>query len=155
MVKLTTLGYLIKDNKTLMLHRIKKEGDIHKGKYNGLGGKFEPEESPEQCFIREVEEESGYIVKNPKLLGIITFPKFWHGEDTYVFVFSAKDFSGNIKESLEGDLHWIENDKLLNLPLNEGDYIFMPWIYENKPFFSAIFNYDENKKLLDWNVNFY
>ena len=136
-----------------MLHRIKKKNDVHEGKWNGLGGKFEQGETPEQCAIREVKEESGLLIKNPKLHGFITFPMFDGKKDWYVFVFSAREFGGELIDSHEGKLEWIPNDKLLELNLWEGDKIFIPWL-KNDKFFSAKFVY-ENGKLIEHNVDFY
>ena len=97
-MKLATLCYVINktDNSTLMIHRVKKENDYHEGKWNGLGGKFENGESPEECAIREVKEESGLDIKNPKLHGFISFPMFDGVEDWYVFVFTATEFDGEM-----------------------------------------------------------
>ncbi len=153
-MKLATLCYIKKDKKTLMLHRTKKKNDMHKGKWVGLGGKFEAGESPEECVIREVYEESGLILKNPCLKGILTFPKA-KGEkyDWRVFVFSANEFEGELIESPEGDLEWIDDIELLSLNLWEGDRISIKWL-NRKEFFSAKFIY-ENDVLVDYNVIFY
>jgi len=83
------------------------------------------------------------------MAGVLTFPKFWNGEDAYVFVFISSDFSGEIIDCVEGDLEWINKNEILNLNLHEGDYKFIPWILENK-FFSAKFNYGENKNLINY-----
>ena len=152
-MKLATLCYIIKDNKTLMIYRNKKENDYHEGKWNGLGGKFEQGESPEECAIRELKEETGLDVKNPVMKGFITFPKFDGVDDWYVFVFVIKEFKGELIDSPEGHLEWIENDKLTELNLWEGDAIFLPWLFQEK-FFSAKFNYD-NGKFVDYEVIFY
>lgn len=154
-MKLATLCY-VKDEtqkKTLMLHRIKKERDVHEGKWNGLGGKFELAETPEECVVREIEEESGLCIANPTLKGVITFPNFDGVDDWYVFLFVAKEFSGQLIESKEGNLEWIDDDKLLELNLWEGDRIFIPWL-ESGFFFSAKFVY-EDKKLVNHEVSFY
>ncbi len=154
-MKLATLCYVIdrKAKKTLMIHRIKKENDYHEGKWNGLGGKFEEGESPEDCAIREVLEESGLTIKNPKLHGFISFPLFDGKEDWYVFVFTADNFKGNIIDSPEGKLEWIENNKVTGLNLWEGDKIFLDWLYQDK-FFSAKFVY-KSGSLSDYEVHFY
>ena len=152
-MKLATLCYIQKDGKTLMLYRNKKENDYHEGKWNGLGGKFEPGESPEECAVREIEEESGLIVKNIKMKGFITFPMFDGKEDWYVFAFVIDEFEGELIDSPEGQLEWIPNDKLKELNLWEGDQIFIPWLFQEK-FFSAKFNY-EYGKFLDYTVEFY
>jgi len=152
-MKLATLCYLRKNNQTLMLHRIKKENDMHEGKWNGLGGKLEPGESPEECAIREIKEESGLDVVNPELKGVLTFPKFSKGEDWYVFLFVFTEFSGQLINSDEGHLEWIDNKNLLDLPLWEGDKIFLKWLNE-EIFFSAKFVY-RDEKLIEHSVVFY
>ena len=152
-MKLGTLVYLKQKGKTLMLHRVKKEQDFHEGKWNGLGGKLDPGETPEACAIREVKEESGLDLKALKLRGIITFPLFDQVDDWYVYLFTGTEFSGDLIDSPEGDLEWIDNDKLLDLNLWEGDYIFLQWI-EQERFFSGKFVYEE-KQLVDHSVVFY
>jgi 8-oxo-dGTP diphosphatase len=152
-MKLATLCYVRKDGRTLMIHRIKKENDIHKGKWNGLGGKFEPGESPEDCVVREVREESGLIIKNPVMKGFLSFPNFAHGEDWFAFVFVACEYEGDLREPSEGYLSWIPDDELLKLSLWEGDLIFLPWL-DRPGFFSAKFTY-ENGHLKDHEVSFY
>ena len=154
-MKLATLCYITdkKRNSTLMLHRIKKENDYHQGKWNGLGGKLNKGESPEECAIREIKEESGLTVKNPALKGFLTFPNFDGIDDWYVFVFTFDEFEGKLIDSPEGRLEWIPNDKLTSLNLWEGDKIFLDWIFSNK-MFSAKFNY-ENGDFVDYTVNFY
>ena len=139
---LATLCYLHQNNHILMLHRVKKENDIHAGKWNGLGGKFESGETPEECVIREVCEESGLTSRNPKLVGLLMFPNF-KGEDWYVFTFTAREFEGGLIESDEGHLQWIPDAQVESLPLWESDHVFLPWIREDK-FFSAKFVYEED-----------
>jgi 8-oxo-dGTP diphosphatase len=152
-MQLATLCYVIDKDKTLMLFRNKKSNDVHEGKWNGLGGKFEPGETPEECAIREVKEESGLVIKNPLLKGFITFPMFDGKKDWYVFLFTINNFSGKLIDSREGKLEWIPNNKLLELNLWDGDRIFIPWLFK-KDFFSAKFNYN-NGKFVDYSVNFY
>jgi 8-oxo-dGTP diphosphatase len=150
---LATLCYVKHNGKTLMVHRNKKPDDIHEGKWNGLGGKFEPGESPEECVIREVLEESGLSIQDPKLHGLLLFTNF-KGNDWYVFVFTAREFSGELTESSpEGRLEWVGDDKLTELNLWESDHIFLPWL-ENRGFFSAKFDYDGDKMLV-YEVNFH
>ena len=154
-MKLATLCYVTDNNKnvTLMIHRVKKQNDYHEGKWNGLGGKFDPGESPEECAIREIEEESGLKVKSVTMKGFITFPLFDGKEDWYVFLFTANEFEGKLIDSPEGHLEWIPNNNLTEINLWEGDKIFIPWLFEDK-FFSAKFNYD-NGKFVDYTVSFY
>ena len=121
-----------------MVHRNKKPNDIHEGKWNGLGGKFEAGEKPEECVKREVQEETGLVIQNPHLHGLLVFTNF-KGNDWYVFVFTAAEFTGELTESSpEGKLEWIDDDKLTSLNLWESDLIFFPWIKDGK-FFSAKF----------------
>jgi len=152
-MKLATLCYVTKENKTLMLYRNKKRNDYHEGKWNGLGGKFEIGETPEECAVREIKEEAGLTVKSLKLKGFITFPLFDGKEDWYVFLFVIDKFDGDLIDSPEGKLEWIDNDKLLELNLWDGDKIFIPWLFQEK-FFSAKFNY-ENGVYKDFSVEFY
>lgn len=143
----------MRDNQTLMIYRNKKENDYHEGKWNGLGGKFEIGESPEECAIRELKEESGLTAENLIMKGFITFPMFDGKNDWYVFVFVIDKFSGTLIDSKEGSLEWIPNEKLTELNLWDGDKIFLPWLFQEK-FFSAKFNY-ENGKFIDYSVQFY
>jgi len=152
-MKLATLCYVRQGGKTLMMHRIKKKNDMHQGKWNGLGGKFEPGETPEECASREIFEESGLQVRNLELKGLLTFPGFANDEDWYAFVFVAHDFEGELIESPEGVLSWIEDDKLFDLELWDGDRVFLKWL-DNPEFFSAKFNYIDGK-FMDYQVVFY
>lgn len=150
---MATLCYLKRDGKTLMVHRTKKENDMHMGKWNGLGGKFEPGETPEECAIREIYEESGLTVTSPILKGILTFPGFANDEDWYAFLFVAHEFEGELIDSPEGTLKWVDDKKLLELNLWEGDRIFLPWL-ERSSFFSGKFVYMDGR-LTDHEVVFY
>ncbi|MFH1195274.1 MAG: 8-oxo-dGTP diphosphatase [bacterium] len=150
---LATLCYVKKDGHTLMIYRNKKENDYHQGKWNGLGGKFEPGESPEDCVIREIREESGLQIRNPRMCGFINFPLFDTVNDWSVFLFTADDFDGELIDSPEGKLEWIPDKKLLELKLWDGDRIFIPWLFQDK-FFSAKFEYENGKMKKYW-VNFY
>ncbi|MEI7810834.1 MAG: 8-oxo-dGTP diphosphatase [Ignavibacteria bacterium] len=152
-MKLATLCYVKDKDRTLMLHRVKKQNDIHEGKWNGLGGKLEPGESPEECVVREVKEESGLTITAPKMHGLITFPAFDGFEDWYVFLFTADKFEGELIDSCEGNLKWINNDELFNLSLWEGDKIFIEWLFQDK-FFSAKFNYKDGR-LVDYQAAFH
>ncbi len=149
---LATLCYIKNDGCTLMLNRTKRPGDIHAGKWNGLGGKFEPGESPEECVLREVREEAGLEIAQPRLAGLLMFPGF-KGNDWYVFVFTAVEFSGELKENEEGYLRWIPDPELEDLPLWPSDHLFLPWIREGK-FFTAKFVY-AGDTFLSHSVTFY
>ena len=136
-----------------MLHRIKKVNDMHAGKWNGLGGKLLPGETPEACAIREVQEESGLTLINPVLRGVITFPGFNNDDDWYCFIFLGDDFTGELIDSPEGVLAWIDDDALFDLNLWEGDHIFIRWL-DVDGFFSGRFRYVDNQ-LVDHDVVFY
>lgn len=137
----TTLCHIEKDGKYLMLHRVKKKNDLNQNKWVGIGGKFEDKESPEQCNVREVFEETGLTLKDAAYRGIVTFVSDkWETE--YMHIFVAKNFSGEIKECDEGILKWIDKNELLTLPLWVGDKIFLKLINdENQPFFSLRLEY--------------
>lgn len=152
-MKLATLCYIRKDGHTLMLHRIKKAGDMHAGKWNGLGGKLEPGETPEECAVREIREEAGLKVTNPQMRGVITFPGFSNDEDWYTFLFLIDEFEGSLIDSPEGHLKWVPDSSLLDLNLWEGDRIFIPWL-EQPAFFSAKFIYKQGV-LVSHKVYFY
>jgi 8-oxo-dGTP diphosphatase len=143
-MKLATLCYVQREGQTLMLHRVKKKNDMHQGKWSGLGGKLESGESPEECAIREVEEESGLRCRNSRLRGVITFPAFDGVNDWYTFLFTMHDFKGELIDSAEGVLAWIDNSRLLDLNLWPGDRIFMPWLFQDR-FFSAKFTYEKGE----------
>ncbi len=152
-MKLATLCYVHHQGKTLMLHRVKKQNDVHAGKWNGLGGKVEPGESPEECVIREVKEESGLLLANPRLRGVLTFPEFSQGEDWYVFLFEATEFSGQLITSPEGDLAWIDDDRILELNLWSGDHIFLSAM-QTGHCLSGKFVYRDGT-LVDYHMNIY
>jgi 8-oxo-dGTP diphosphatase len=152
-MKFATLCYLRSGDKTLMVHRIKKQNDMHEGKWNGLGGKLEPGETPEECAIREIREESGLTVNTVLLKGFITFPNFDGVHSWYCFIFTAVGFEGEFIDSPEGRLEWIDNDKLKELNLWEGDRIFFDWLDQER-FFSAKFIYKDGK-LISHEVKFY
>jgi len=152
-MKLATLCYVRKGGKTLMLHRVKKREDVHEGKWNGLGGKFEQGESPEDCVKREILEEAGLKIRNPRLKGVLTFPDFAKEEDWYVFVFTASSFTGRLLDSDEGNLAWIKDGDLLKLNLWEGDRVFLP-LLKRRGHFSGKFHY-KNGRLAKYSVEKY
>ncbi|MBS3932763.1 MAG: 8-oxo-dGTP diphosphatase [Truepera sp.] len=152
-MKLATLCYLRRDGHTLMLHRTKKPGDYHQGKWNGLGGKLRPGESPEECLHREVLEESGLTVEAATLRGLITFPNFDGIDDWYCFIYTVEQTSGQLSESPEGELRWIPDRELLSLNLWEGDRVFIPWLFQDK-LFSAKFIYEQGE-FKSYQVTFY
>lgn len=140
----TTLCHIEKDGKYLMLHRVKKENDLNKDKWVGIGGKFEDMESPEECNIREVYEETGLTLKSARYCGIVTFVSDkWETE--YMHIFHSDSFSGEVRECDEGVLEWVDKKELLELPLWEGDKIFLRLIDEKSPFFSLKLVYEGEK----------
>lgn len=150
---LTTLAYLRTDTQTLMLRRPSKKGYEKGGSYNGLGGKFNPGESPEECLRREVFEEAGIIVEDFELKGHVTFPGFFDGTDCYMYVYIVTKWSGEPVASDEGSLEWHDTDKLTDLPLYAGDRVFLPWL-EQERFFSAVLRYD-HYEFDSYEVTFY
>ena len=132
----TTLCYLERDGCYLMLHRIKKENDLNRDKWIGIGGKFEEGESPENCLLREVREETDLTLDSWRYCGIVTFVSDEWGTE-YMHLFHSEDFHGSLRECDEGSLEWIEKSALASLPdLWEGDRIFLRMMENNEPFFS-------------------
>lgn len=154
MVQLATICYIDNGREFLMLHRNKKPNDIHQGKWIGVGGKLEAGETPQDCAKREVFEETGLVVTDLSLKGIITFPLFTPDCDWYTYVFKVTGFEGELIECPEGDLEWVPYDQVLSKPTWEGDWHFQSWLLEEKPFFSAKFVY-EDEQLVDYEVDFY
>lgn len=152
-MKVASLCYVRDQRRTLMIHRVKKANDMHQGKWNGLGGKLIAGETPEECARREIMEESGLHVGKLELKGFLTFPRFANEEDWYVFVFVAGQPSGELIDSAEGDLEWIDDSDLLSLNLWEGDRVFIPWL-DRRGYFSAKFIYDYGR-YVDHQVVFY
>ena len=191
--ELTTLCYIERDNKYLMLHRVKKQNDINKDKYIGVGGHFEYGESPDECLLREVKEETGLILLSYRPRGIVTFI---YGDPNipeervveYMHLYTADRFessSGRVDEDElsnredgalsdvgeekpanddvvddyrlpecdEGELIWIDKDKVYNLPVWEGDKIFFRLLEEREDYFSLKLVYDEDGKLLESVIN--
>ena len=137
----TTLCYLERDGQYLMLHRVKKKNDVNHDKWIGIGGKFEAGESPEDCVLREVREETGLTLTDYKYRGIITFVQ--NGTDTeYMHLFRATGWTGEMRTDCEeGELAWIGKSDLLALPIWEGDKIFLRLMDTDRPFFSLKLNY--------------
>lgn len=130
----TTLVYIERGNDYLMLHRTKKELDENRDKWIGIGGKFEPGESPDDCLLREVREETGLTLKSWRMRGIVTFVSDEWGTE-YMHLFTSDDYSGELISCDEGELEWIDRDRLSALPVWEGDRIFLRLIREDVPFF--------------------
>ena len=145
---LTTLCYIEQDGKYLMLHRTVKKNDVNKDKWIGVGGHFEADESPEECILREVKEETGYTLTSYRFCGIVTFVS-GNGVTEYMHLFTADGFEGEPIACDEGELEWVDIDKIESLHIWEGDKIFFRLLRENRPFFSLKLSYDENGILLD------
>ena len=138
----TTLIYIENDSKYLMLHRTKKEHDCIKGKWIGIGGKFNETESPEECVVREVKEETGLTLLSMEYRGIVTFVSDGNFTE-YMHIFWSKDFSGTLCECDEGELEWIEKSKMNALPHWKGDEIFLNLLELRVPFFSLKLVYEK------------
>lgn len=139
-MKLTTLCYIEKDNKYLMLHRTKKQNDANHDKWIGVGGKFEADETPQECLLREVYEETSLTLTSYSLRGIVTFiSDEWETE--YMFLFTSGEYEGEISDCNEGELVWIEKNEIMNLNLWEGDKIFLKLLTEDVGFFSLKLRY--------------
>ena len=134
-MKNTSLCYIERGDSYLMLHRVKKSNDENHDKWIGIGGKFEEGESPEECMRREMLEETGLTAKSWQYRGIVTFVSDEWGTE-YMHLFKCSDYSGEIKDCDEGVLEWIKKDKLLSLPIWEGDKIFLRLLDTDCPFFS-------------------
>lgn len=137
----TTLCYIERGDEYLMLHRVKKENDINRDKWIGLGGKFEEDESPEECLLREVYEESGLRLTSWRYRGIVTFVNTKCSSE-YMHLFTADGFDGTIGPCDEGELEWIKKSEMMKLTLWEGDRIFLRLLDSNEPFFSLKLSYD-------------
>jgi len=134
---LATLGYIQKGNKTLMIHFTKP--GMSYDKWNGIGGKMDQGESPEDCFIREAYEDTGLKIKDPKLRGFLSFPAIYEDEDWNVFVFTTTEFEGEpFKKTREGTLHWIKNNKIKDLKLWGDDDYWLHLLNQNR-FFTGKF----------------
>lgn len=141
---MTTLCYIEKEDSYLMLHRIMKKEDVNKDKWIGVGGHFENGESPEECLLREVKEETGLTLLAYQFRGIVTF--VLNGEQSeYMCLYTATEFEGNITNCDEGVLEWVKKEKLFSLNLWEGDKIFLRLLQENIPFFSLKLEYEGDK----------
>lgn len=137
---LTTLCYMEKGNQYLMLHRVKKEHDINKDKWIGVGGKFEDKESPEDCLLREVREETGLTLTSWKFRGIITFVTDRY-ETEFMHLYTADGWEGEMIECNEGNLEWLDKKEVFNLKVWEGDKIFFWLMQYDAPFFSLRLEY--------------
>ena len=152
MTGVSTLCYIEKDGKYLMLHRTVKKNDVNKDKWIGVGGHFEADESPEECLLREVKEETGYTLTSWKYRAIVTFVS-GDGVTEYMFLFTADGFTGEQIACDEGELKWVDKKEIDRLNLWEGDKIFFRLLEESEEFFSLKLIYDGNGKLLKAMLN--
>ncbi len=148
--RMSTLCYIQRDDKYLMLHRVKKENDINKDKWIGVGGHFEEGESPEECLVREVGEETGYKLTDYSFRGIVTFVYGALGEEVveYMHLFTGENVKGEPKPCDEGVLEWIPKKDVMKLDLWEGDKIFLKLLDEKSGFFSLKLVYNEKTQLI-------
>ncbi len=137
---MTTLCYIEAEDSYLMLHRVSKKNDVNKDKWIGVGGHFEEGESPEECLLREVREETGLTLTSWRFRGIVTFTQEGYGTE-YMCLYTADGFEGEIRECEEGVLEWIKKDELLKLNLWKGDLIFLKLLKDDMPFFSLKLSY--------------
>lgn len=147
MAELSTLCYIERDGKYLMLHRNVKENDVNEGKWIGVGGHFEKDESPEECLLREVREETGYTLTSYRYRALVTFIS-GNGVTEYMSLFTADGFEGEPIPCDEGDLQWVEISRIGELNLWEGDRIFHRLLLEREEFFSLKLEYDGHDRLI-------
>ena len=141
----TTLCYVLRGDQVLMLHRVKKKNDINKDKWIGIGGKFEDQESPVDCLLREAREETGLTLTSWQCRGVITFLTEKPEEGEYMYLFTADGFEGQITDCNEGDLQWVSREFMDSLPKWEGDQIFLDLIWQDAPFFLLTLRYDRGR----------
>lgn len=140
----TTLCYIEQDDRYLMLHRVKKENDLNKDKWIGVGGGFEDGESPEECLLREVREETGLLLPDYRFRGIVTFVSdTWETE--YMHLFTADAFTGTLGECSEGVLEWVPKAEIPSLPIWEGDRIFLQLLAQDSPVFLLKLSYQGDR----------
>lgn len=149
-MKLTTLCYIEKEDKYLMLHRVKKVNDINHDKWIGVGGKFEEGESPEECLLREVKEETGLTLKKFRFRGIVSFISNEY-ENEYMHLFTATEYEGDMIECDEGELVWVPKKNIKDLKIWEGDKIFFRLLDEDCGFFSLKLRY-EGEELVETEI---
>lgn len=140
----STLCYCLAGDQVLMLHRVKKKNDINHHKWIGIGGKFEKDESPEECLLREAKEETGLTLTSWRCRGVVTFLNT-QCEGEYMYLFTADGFTGDLTDCPEGDLQWVSRDFLDALPTWEGDKIFLDLLWQDAPFFLLTLRYDGDR----------
>ena len=140
----STLCYLERGGEYLMLHRVKKKNDVNHDKWIGVGGKFEEGESPEECLLRECREETGLTLTDWRYRGLVTFVSD-QAPTEYMHLFSAAAWTGTAHPCDDGVLEWIRKDRLLSLPMREGDRIFLELLDRDAPFFSLKLRYEGDR----------
>ena len=147
----STLCYILRGNDVLTLHRVKEKNDLNHDKWIGIGGKFEFEESPDECLLREAKEETGLTLTSWRCRGVVTFLNEG-GEGEYMYLFTADGFTGELIECSEGDLQWVSRDFVSSLPQWEGDRIFLELLWQDAPFFLLTLRY-RNDRLVEAVLN--
>ena len=140
----TTLCYVTRGDEVLMLHRVKKKNDINQDKWIGIGGKFEGEETPDECLLREAKEETGLTLTSWRCRGVVTFLSDTY-EGEYMYLFTADGFEGELTDCPEGDLQWVSREFVDSLPTWEGDKIFLDLLWQDAPFFLLKLRYEGDK----------
>lgn len=148
----STLCYIEKENAYLMLHRVKKENDVNKDKWIGVGGKFMEQETPEECLLREVYEETGLRLMKYRFRGIVTFVSDIY-ECEHMFLYTATEYVGEIVECNEGNLEWVDKDDIYSLPIWEGDKLFLEELKKDQGFFTMKLTYEGNR-LVDSSIRY-
>lgn len=143
-MKNTTLCYITRGDQVLMLHRVKKQNDINKDKWIGIGGKFEGQESPDECLLREAWEETGLRLTSWRCRGVVTFLTEVPEQGEFMYLFTADGFEGQLKTCNEGDLQWVSREFLGSLEKWEGDDIFLELLWQEAPFFLLTLRYEHD-----------
>ena len=150
----TTLCYIENNNKYLMLHRVKKQNDMNEGKWIGVGGHVEEWETPEECLVREVREETGFTLTSYKFRGLVTFINS-ECDSELMCVFTADKYTGEMIECNEGELRWIDKSVVPELPAWEGDQVFLDLLLSGEEHFFSIKLQYEGNKLVGKNIHLY
>ena len=137
----TTLCYVTRGDEVLMLHRVKKKNDLNQDKWIGIGGKFEGQETPDECLLREAREETGLTLTSWRCRGVVTFLSDTY-EGEYMYLFTADGFEGELTDCPEGDLQWVSREFVSQLPTWEGDRIFLNLLWQDAPFFLLKLRYE-------------